>query len=97
MWESETLRAGIASVTSKVESKEFDSDEKVTLMIKRFRRFMKSQKKGMSSKVKEEKKMTLLKKDKASKDFSSRIDDPCLKCGGFGHIPSMCGNLKHKK
>ncbi|KAK1556602.1 hypothetical protein Q3G72_008555 [Acer saccharum] len=44
------------NLTSKVERKEIDSDEEVTLLIKRFRRFMKSQKRGMTSKVKEEKK-----------------------------------------
>ena len=97
MSKSETFRAGIASVTSNVERKAIDSDKEVTLMIERFKRFMKSQKKGLTSKVKEEKKMTLLKKDEASKDYSSRIDDPCLECGELGHFAYMCGNLKYKK
>ena len=49
-------------MTSKMERKENDSDEEVTLMIGRFRRFMKSHKKRMTSKVKEEKNMTSSKK-----------------------------------
>ena len=42
MSESETLRAGIASVTSNVERKAIDFNEEVTLLIERFKRFMKS-------------------------------------------------------
>ena len=50
------------NLTSIVERKDIDSDEEVTLMVERFRRFMKSHKKRMTSKVKEEKKITLSKK-----------------------------------
>ena len=50
------------NLTSKMERKENDSDEEVTLMIGRFKRFMKSHKKRMTSKVKDEKNMTSSKK-----------------------------------
>ena len=97
MYESETLRVGIALMTSKVMREKIDFDKEMTLMVERFRRFMKSHKKKMTSKEKEEMKMTLLKKGDKSKDKSSRIDEQCLKCDGFGHIASMCSNLKYKK
>ena len=54
------------------EREEIDSNEDVTLMIERFRRFMKSQKK-MTSKVMEEKKMT--SKVKEEEKMTSKVKE----------------------
>ncbi|KAK0594015.1 hypothetical protein LWI29_030526 [Acer saccharum] len=69
----------------------------MALMIKRFKKFMKFEKKGFGFKGQDLKKKTPFKKFKPTQEKNTRNGIRCFKCGGIGHISPDCGNLTNKK
>ncbi|KAK1578236.1 hypothetical protein Q3G72_028659 [Acer saccharum] len=87
---------GIALKASKVEKEESDdSVEEMPLLMRRFKKFYKFEKKGFGSKGL--KKKAPFKKFEPRQEKSKRKGIQCYECGGRGHIAPDCGNLKNKK
>ncbi|KAK0578051.1 hypothetical protein LWI29_004251 [Acer saccharum] len=89
---------GNALKASKVEKEESDdSDKNMALLMRRFKKFYKSEKKGFGSKGQDLKKKAPFKKFEPRQEKSKRKGIQCYDCGGRGHIAPDCGNLKNKK
>ena len=82
---------------SKIEEEKDDSDEDMALLMRRFKKFVKFEKKGFGSKSQDLKEKTPFKRFEPRQERSERKGIQCFECGGIGHIPPDCGNLKNKK
>ena len=82
---------------SKVEKEEKgDSDEDTTLLLRRFKKFVKFEKKSFGSKGQDLKKKAPFKNFEPRQEHSEKKGVQCYECGGIGHISPDCGNLKNK-
>ena len=70
-----------------------DLDEDMTLLLKRFKKFVKFKKKDFGSKGNDLKMKAKLKDDEPKQTKGIQ----CYKCGGFGHISPECSNLKDRR
>ncbi|KAK1563534.1 hypothetical protein Q3G72_028847 [Acer saccharum] len=85
---------GIALSASKVGKEEKgDLDEDMILMLQRFKKFVKFEKRGFGSKGQNLKKKAPFKKH----EHRQEKEVQCYECGGIGHISLDCGNLKNKR
>ncbi|KAK1588131.1 hypothetical protein Q3G72_020129 [Acer saccharum] len=85
---------GIALRASKVGKEEKgDLDEDMILMLQRFKKFVKFEKRGFGSKGQDLKKKAPFKKHEHRQEKGVQ----CYECGGIGHISLDCGNLKNKR
>ena len=88
---------GIALKASKVEKEEKgDSDQDMALLLRRFKKFVKFENKGVGSKGQDLKKKTLFKNFEPRQERSEKKGVQCYECDGIGHISPDCGNLKKK-
>ena len=86
----------LALKSIKVEKNEEDSDEEIALMTRKFKQFMKFEKKGFGSKGKFVKKKAHFKKVEQNQEKDHKKGVQCYECSGFGHIAPECANLKKK-
>ena len=88
----------IALKASKEENEDKDeSDEEMALLMRRFKKFYKSENKGFGSKGQDLKKKVPFKKFEPRQEKSEKKGIKCYECGGIGNIAPDCGNLKKKK
>jgi hypothetical protein len=87
----------LALKSIKVEKDEEDSDEEIALMAKKFKQFMRFEKKGFGSKGKFVKKKAPFKKVEQTQEKDHKKGVQCYECSGFGHIAPECANLKKKR
>ena len=89
---------GIALKVSKVEKEDNnDSDDDMALLMRRFMKFIKFEKKGFGSKCQDLKKKAPFNKFEPRQEKSERKEIQCFEYGGIGHIAPDYGNLKNKK
>ncbi|KAK0576898.1 hypothetical protein LWI29_025040 [Acer saccharum] len=89
---------GIALKASNVEKEENDdSDKEMALLMRRFKKFYKSKKKGFRSKGQDLKKKTPFKKFEPRQEKTERKGVQCYECSGIGHFTLDCANHKNKK
>ncbi|KAK1575680.1 hypothetical protein Q3G72_007535 [Acer saccharum] len=88
---------GIALNASKVVKKEKgDSDQDMALLLRRFKKFVKFENKGVGSKGQDLKKKAPFKNFEPRKEHSEKKGVQCYECGGIGQISPDCGNMKNK-
>ncbi|KAK1560487.1 hypothetical protein Q3G72_027158 [Acer saccharum] len=83
--------------TIKVEKEEENLDEEIALMTKKFKQFMRFDKKGFGSKGNFVKKKTHFKKVEQTQEKDHKKGVQCYECSGYEHIAPECANLKKKK
>ena len=66
-------------------------------MAKKFKQFMRFEKKGFGSKGKFVKKKTPFKKVEQTQEKDHKKGVQCYECSGFEHITPECANLKKKR
>ncbi|KAI9170150.1 hypothetical protein LWI28_023345 [Acer negundo] len=91
-------KKNLALKSSKVEKEGVDdSDEDMALLLRRFKKFVKFEKKGFESKGQDLKKDVPFNKFKPRQEDTERIEVQCYECGGIGHFGLECANRMDKK
>ena len=90
-------KKNLALKTSKVEKEEDDSDEDFALLMKRFKKFAKFEKKDFGSNGQYLKKKGPFNKFEPRQEKAERKEVQCYECGGIGHFTLECANHMDKK
>ena len=69
----------------------------MALLMRRFKKFYKSEKKGFGSKGQDFKKKTPFKKFEPRQENTEKKGVRCFECGGIGHFAPDCANHVNKK